>query len=203
LDRLRDYQQLSKHPKIELKKWQGFANYGLGDFQRAEDLLKNYIENNPNDTEALKYLGLARFNLKEYDRAISALNKAININNMDPEIYLYRARYFLIQDKNKDALEQLQVGLTYDSLNTDLLFELGKIYYQEQQFVKSKQYLDKTININSNYWKAYRYLGFIAEQENQLEDALSNYKLYMENTLAEDAEVSQRIEKIQKVLMNK
>ena len=203
LDRLREYQQLSKEPSIELKKWQGFANYGLGDFQRAANLLESYLSNNSNDTEALKYLGFTKFNMKEYDQAITALNKASNTNNMDPEIYLYRARYFLIQGKKKDAFDQLRVGLTYDSLNTDLLFEIGKIYYQEKQIEKSKGYLNRTIEINPNYWRAYRYLGFIAEQENRLEEALSNYKLFMENTLAEDTEVSQRIANIQKALMNK
>jgi tetratricopeptide (TPR) repeat protein len=203
LDRLSDYQQLSQHHSIELKKWQGLANYGLSEYQKAANLLEIYTMTNSYDTEALKYLGLAKFNLKEYDQAISALNKAINFNNMDPEIYLYRARYFLIQNKKGNALEQLQVGLTYDSLNTDLLFELGKFYFQEQKISKSKKYLDKVISINRNYWAAYRYLGFIAEQENKLDEALFNYKLFIDNTLIKDAEVNQRIANIQKILINK
>ena len=203
LDRLRDYQQLSRDPSIELKKWQGMVNYGLNEYQKAADLLQNYIQSDPNDYEALKYLGFAKFNLKEYNEAMSAFNKALSLNDKDPEIYLYRARYFIIRGKRKDALEQLNVGLSFDSLNTDILFGLGEFYFEEQKFEKSKNYLSKTVKINPDYWKAYRYLGFILERENDLEGALKNYKLFIDNTLVEDSEVRQRIEIIKDKVMKK
>lgn len=203
LDRLRDYQLLANPPSPERKKWQGMTYYGMNENQSAADLLQSYLEQYPNDNEALKYLGLAKFKLGEYDQAISALNKAINFNEMDAEIYLFRARYFMIHDKKKDALEQLEVSLKYDSLNTDILFELGKFYYQESKLEKSHHYLRRTVEIKPDYWIAYKYLGFIAESNNNLEEALADYKLFLENTFADDTEVRQRIEKIQKDLLKK
>lgn len=203
LDRLKDYQQLSKNPSIDLKKWQGMTNYRLNEYQRAINLLQNYLQSFPNDIEAMKYFGLAKFNLKEYDEAMSALNKALNMNDRDSEIYLYRARYFVIQEKRDDALDQLDVGLTLDSMNTDILFELGEFYFQEQKLGKSQNYLNKVVKINPNYWEAYRYLGFISERENDLEGALTNYKLFLDNSLIEDSEVRQRIEIIKGKLIKK
>lgn len=197
LDRLRDYQRLAKHPSLEKNKWQGLTYYGLNDNQDAANLLQSYLEENPNDNEALRYFGLAKFKLGDYDQAITALNKASNSEEVDPETYLYRARYFMIQDKKKDALEQLQVGLKQDSLNADILFELGKFYYQEPDLKKSKHYLRRAVEINPSYWDAFKYLGLIAEANNNLEEALADYKLYIKNTLVDDAEVRGRIEKIQ------
>lgn len=203
LDRLRDYQRLANPPSLEQKKWQGLTSYGLNDNENAANLLQSYVSQYPNDNEALKYLGLAKFKLGEYDQAMSAFDKVINSNERDAEIYLYRARYFMIRNKKADALDQLEVSLKYDGLNTDILFELGKFYYEESKPEKSRHYLRRAVEIKPDYWIAYRYLGFIAEANNDLEEALSDYKLFLENTFADDAEVRQRIEKIQKDLPEK
>lgn len=200
LDRLRDYQQLAKPALLEQKKWQGMTYYELNEYQNAADLLQSYLKQHPTDNEALKYFGLAKFKLGEYDQAMSSLNKAINFNQVDAEIYLFRARYFMIYDKKKDALEQLEVGLKYDSLNTDILLELGKFHYQESELEKSEYYLRRAVEIKPDYWIAYRYLGFIAEANNNLEEALRDYKLFLDNTFFDDAEIRQRIEKIQRDL---
>ena len=197
LDRLRDYQSRSENPSIELKKWQGMAHYGLEAYQKAAELLQSYAQKNPYDSEALKYLGMAQFKLGEYNLAISALNKAIVSNKADPEIYLYRARYFMLQDKMDVAQEQLNVGLKQDSLNSDILFELGLFYFNQNKFDSSKYYFNKVTDTDPDYWRAYRYLGFIAEHEKNLEEALANYKLFLENTFEDDAEVSRRISDIQ------
>lgn len=197
LDRLKDYQQSSHNPSIEFKKWRGMTYFGLEEYQKAADLLQNYTQENPNDSEALKYLGMTQFKMGDYNLAISALNKAIVSNKADPEIYLYRARYFMLQDKKDVAQQQLEVGLKQDSLNADITFEFGLFYFKQNKIDSSKYYFNKVIKIKPDYWRAYKYLGFIAEQENNLEEALQNYKLFLENTYAEDAEVSQRIRNIQ------
>jgi tetratricopeptide (TPR) repeat protein len=203
LDGLRDYQQLANPPSIEKKKWQGMTYYGLNENQKAADLLQSYLDQYPNDNEALKYLGLSKFRLGEYDQSISALNKATNINGVDPEIYLFRARYFMIYNKKKDALEQLEVGLKYDSLNADILFELGKFHYQESRLKTGEHYIRRAVKIKPDYWIAYKYLGLIAEANNDLEEALRDYKLFLQNTFVDDPELRQRIEKIQKELPEK
>lgn len=203
LDRLKDYQQLSHNPSIEIKKWRGMTYFGLEEYKKAADLLQGYLQENPNDNEALKYLGMTQFKLGEYNLAISALNKAIVSNKADPEIYLYRARYFMLQDKMDVARQQLEVGLKQDSLYADIIFELGLFYYNQDQFKISQYYFDRVLKIKPDYWQAYKYLGFIAEQENNLEEALLNYKLFLAKTYAEDAEVSQRIRNIQsKIRLN-
>lgn len=203
LDCLIEYQRLNKLTPIELKKWQGLGFLGLEDYKKAANLLKDYIQHYPNDSEALKYFGIAKFKLGEYDKAISALNEASSSNSADPEIYLYRARYFMLHNKEEIAREQLEVALRNDSLNTDILFELGLFHFQQGNIDKSKSYFSKVLEINPSTWKAYRYLGIIAEQEKNLEEALRNYKLFLENTYAEDQEIRERVKAIEKTLLNK
>ncbi len=203
LDRLTEYQRQNNNPSTELKKWQGLSYFGLDEYQRAANLLNSYIQQYSDDSEALKYFGMAKFKLGEYNQAISALNRASSSNTVAPEIYLYRARYFMLHNKKEVAREQLEIALKNDSLNTDILFELGLFSFQQNKLDKSKSYFKKVVEITPDYWKAYRYLGFIAEQENNLEQALTNYKLFLENTYADDPQIRERIKAIEKDLLKK
>lgn len=197
LDRLKEYEQLSPNPEVELRKWQGLTYVGLKEYRKAADLLATYLRVHPNDSEALKYFGMAKFHLGDYNDAISALNKAGSSNVTDPEIYLYRARYFLVRGKKNAAREQLEIALQNDSLNTTILFELGMFHFNENELEKSRSYFRTTIQVDPTHWQAHRCLGIIAEQENNLEEALLHYKLYLENTLTADEDVRRRIERIQ------
>ena len=64
----------------------------------------------------------------------------------------------------------MEVSLKYDSLNTDILFEVGKFHYQESNLAKSRLYLRKAVEIKPDHWTAYKYLGLIAESNNDLEE---------------------------------
>jgi len=186
---------------VELIKWFGITYFGLKSYEKAANLLENYINTVPDDHLALKYLGLIKFELKQYNQALSLLNKALEFYPEDPEVYLYRARYFVVNNKPQAALEQLRLGLGYDSLNTDILFELGLYYYQIEDFKESKYYFLETVDTTPEYWQAYRYLGLIYEHENNLELAYEFYTLYLKNTYVEDKEIQMRLDKIHSQLL--
>ncbi|MCB0292964.1 MAG: hypothetical protein KDH97_22105, partial [Calditrichaeota bacterium] len=114
----------------------------------------------------------------------------------DPEIYLYRARYFLRFDKPEVAREQLNLVLAFDSLNVDILFELGHMLYDRGEYSAGKPYFEKIVQIRPEFWPAYRYLGFLAEREEKYLQAQQYYKIYLDNTFEHDAEVMKRVEAI-------
>jgi tetratricopeptide (TPR) repeat protein len=195
-DHLRGYRKLVKNPDPEYWKWIGLTYYQTGEYKEAVEPLQNYVAEEKYDGMALKYLGIAKFNAGEHHESISYLNSAAELRAFDPEIYLYRARYFLLYDKPDVARYDLNAGLEADSLNRDILFELGVLDYKEEKYEDSKEHLLKLVRIAPQYWSAYRYLGFLAERDEELLLAQEYYQLYLKNTLLEDTEVLRRLENI-------
>lgn len=202
MDQFKRYRRTANKPATELEKWRGMTLFEIGNYSEAAELLEKYLQAVPDDPQAQKYFGFTKFQMKQYDQAISALNRSLKYNPNDAELYLYRARYFLILDKPGAALEQLQLGLKLDSMNTDILYELGLFYYTRSKFQESKRYLHKTIQLAPDYWSAYRLLGFIYEGEKELEQAYQYYTLYLKNSYSEDIEVRKRLQAIEPQIKN-
>ncbi len=190
------YRELETSPKAELWKWAGLARFKTSAYAKAIVNLEKYIEVHKEDAAALKHLGIAKFKSGEYEDAISYLNFAEAYSKDDPEIYLYRSRYFLLADRPEIAKVQLDRALQIDSLNVNTLYELGVLYHQQEEYSKCSAKMSKVIALENEYWPAYRYLGFLAERENDFSKAQEYYKLYLENTIERDEEVRQRFEAV-------
>ena len=196
LDFLRFYKKLKPVPEADYWKWLGLTHYQMGNYQSAIVELTTYLSRKGDDPIVLKFLGFSKFAVQEWDEAISYLNRAVEYLPGDPEIYLYRARYFINMKKPDIAMEQLQVGLTYDSTNAELLYQIAVMYYESEKFEEAKQHLLKIIRWHPQFWNAYRYLGFLAEREANYSRAYEYYKTYIDNTFVNDPEVNDRIKKL-------
>ncbi|MCB9087584.1 MAG: tetratricopeptide repeat protein [Calditrichae bacterium] len=196
IDNLKSYQRMSHPPRTVLWKWLGLCLYQTGEYQKSVEALERYTALIKDDPVALKHLGFAKYALGDYHEAISHLNAAEVYMKRDPEIYLYRARYFLRFDKPEVAREQLNLVLAFDSLNVDILFELGHMLYDRGEYSAGKPYFEKIVQIRPEFWPAYRYLGFLAEREEKYLQAQQYYKIYLDNTFEHDAEVMKRVEAI-------
>ena len=197
-DVLLKYRKAHPQPLPPFYKWYGITLFYLKKYEAAEKQLKKFLSLTGGDFESRKVFGLTEFQLGEYDPAMSSLNQALRFNRNDPEIYLYRAKYFLIRDKKDVAFQQLQHGLSLDSSNTDILFEMGRLQYKEGYLLSAKRYLRRTVALNQSFWQAYRLLGLIAEKEKDWQEALKNYNLYLNNILFEDKEIEDRVAALRK-----
>jgi len=202
INQLKRYKKTTLTPDPVYQKWLGLSYYEVGFYEIAEDLLQNYLSDVAQKDEALKYLGLSRFNQKKYEQAMSSLNDYLEIYSQDAEVYLYRSRYFLIQNKKEIAREQLDLGLKIDSTNVSILFELAVLYFNENVLEKSQKYLQKITTLNPQHWETYKILGLIKERENNLQEALHYYTLYLENTSTKDVEIKRRKDDVSKKLIN-
>ncbi|MCK6619130.1 MAG: tetratricopeptide repeat protein [Calditrichaceae bacterium] len=196
LDNLFAYRKIAPNPNPLVWKWLGLTYFRMKEFLKAIPPLQQYVSAVPGDETALKSLGIAKFKLGEYNDALTYLNFAADVRDDDAEVYLYRARYFLIVEKPEAAGEQLSIALKIDSLNTDILFEAGVLNYSRENFPESKRQLTTLIRLAPEYWPAYRYLGFLAERENDLAQAGRYYQLYLDHTPEPDPEVRTRMDAI-------
>lgn len=196
LDHLFAHRKVAPAPNPQAWKWLGLTYFRMNEYSKAISPLQQYISAVAGDETALKSLGIAKFKLGEYNDALTYLNSAADVRNDDAEVYLYRARYFLMVKKPEAAWEQLSIALKIDSLNKDILYEFGALNYDRENFPESKKLLERLIRQAPQYWPAYRYLGFLAERENDPAQAGRYYQIYLDHTPEPDPAVRSRMEAI-------
>lgn len=196
LDSFRAYLQMVDQPRPEFWKWRGITYFQSNDDLRAIDDLEKYVSAAPADSRALKTLGIAYFRNGQLDKAISRLNQAGGNRKDDPEIFLYRSRYFFALGKPDAGWEQLNVAMGIDSADTGVIFEAALRHYDEERYSKAGELFEKVVRLKNDYWRAYRYLGFLAQRENNFVRAREFYTLYLQHTYEEDPEVSRRLEEV-------
>ena len=165
----------------------------VDDAAEAIDPLERYVQMVAGDAEALKLLGIAKFQEKDYHTAITHLNRAGQLAPRDAEVHLYRSRYFFLFQKPRQGWEELRIALAKDSTNTQVLYSAGVLYYEKDDPVVAQRYLKRLVEARPTYWQAYRYLGFIAEQQADYAAAEHYYRVYLQNILEADPEVQQRL----------
>lgn len=193
LDYLQFYRNAVSDPSPPFWKWQGLALYQTGKYQEAVAALEAYLHKVPADREAVKYLGFAKFENGDHEGAMLCLNDIDPAPGDDEDIYLYRARYFQLNDKPEAALQALFEGLDHDSVSAKILFELGTLYYELGDLNNCRTFLNRVVRLQPDYWLAYRYLGDVAEREDNLFNAHKYYKLYLENTDRDDPQARERM----------
>ena len=197
LSHLKTYSRQTENPATGYWKWLGLAHFQQKNHENAVDALGHYVAAEKEDAVAWKFLGLAQFEIEQYDSSISSFNSAGNIDPQDTDLYVYRSRYFRIFKKDDIALEQLRVGLEYDSTNVNILYELAVYYYDAGDFDEAQTHIDKVIEYDPAFWRAYRYLGFLAEKNENPLLARQYYQRYLDNTYEADNEVQERIKNLQ------
>lgn len=196
MDHLRAYLKATPAPKADYWRWLGKVYYQTKDYKHAITPLQKYTELVKDDPDGHKYLGFALFESGDYDAALSVLNEADRLSRNDPAIYIYRARYFLERDKPDAALQQLTLLEKIEPENQEMLYNLGVLKYKKSAFPESMGYFEKLIRIKPDYWDAYRFMGFLAERDQQYSEAREYYKQYLDNSNEQDSEVLQRFEAI-------
>ncbi len=121
----------------------GLTYLKLEDYTQAETYLLKAKEIDSRDDEVLYNLGLVYANLKEYKKA--QLNFKMSIYWQKPLLdrhYYQLGMLQLEQQKPKKALEQFEKGLTSNSRNSNLLFQIALTsdsYYKDKK-IAMKQY---------------------------------------------------------------
>lgn len=197
LDDLRAYEGAASSPLPAYWKWLGLADYKLKRFTDARQALEKYLSLGGSDALAYKILGLTLFELADYHKAVSYLNSAEQLSGFDPEVVVFRARYFKRFNKESAAWQELEDGLQRDSSSVLLLMEAGIWEYERQNFPAADGYFHKVLQSDETAWLAHRYLGLVAEQEGRPSDAIAHYQRYLQNTYRQDTEITARLKKLQ------
>jgi tetratricopeptide (TPR) repeat protein len=79
-----------------------------GDYQKAEEIYRAYLKQNPNSAEALSNLAVVLARRQKYDEAIAAYQKALKLNPKLTQIYFNLAVAYLGAQKYSEAVPALR-----------------------------------------------------------------------------------------------
>ena len=173
----------------------------LGDYEKAfiydENALKIHQEigNRKSEGIALGNIGVDHFHLGHFEKSVEYYRKALEIhrslkNRRSEGIILEHIGTVFLQQKNYDkAKDYLFKALAIDrdignKENEGLVcIELGDLYFDTKEFQRSDSCYQNALQIGQRFtisgvvWKAYKRLGMLRETQNRFTDALSYYRL--------------------------
>lgn len=123
----------------------------------------------------LANLGLVQTHKGEYKKAIESLSLGLNIAPKSTVILNNRAHTFLLLDNIADATSDIDKSLEIDSIQEWTLQTRGFIYLQAGETQNAKRVFSKLKKEFPNNFSVYAGLAAIAEQEGDLNQAISYY----------------------------
>lgn len=132
------------------------AAFNLGRWEIAQDELVQHLSVNPNDAEALSLLAACCFNRGRVDEAILHAKGGVE---RDPEFahgYYILCMAYVTMARLPKAFASIQRALALDPGNSDYLFALAKVLYEQEKLQMSLEALDLVLSLDANHVPALR-----------------------------------------------
>jgi predicted O-linked N-acetylglucosamine transferase (SPINDLY family) len=151
-------------------------NYNLGNFLKAENLVKRLLARNSKDYQLCNIYGLILLKLHKTEGAISYFQRSIHIKSNFFEAHFNLLKLLYDLKKYDEAILQSKKCLKINSKSTGTLLLLGNLYNKLNQDKKSEKYFHEILKINSADSNAYYSLANLYKKKVDYEKAIDNYK---------------------------
>lgn len=113
------------------------------------------------------YLALARVKIakKDFDGAAADLEKAINLKNDYAPARFLLVQVYDRQGKLADAIKRAEELVSLNVNDVGALFQLGFLYYKNNQFEQARPVFERAIELSPNYSNARYFLGLIYDRD--------------------------------------
>jgi tetratricopeptide (TPR) repeat protein len=156
------------------------------DFQKAIDNYLLSAKANPDNVDVYIKSAKTHEKRREFEESITLLKKALR---RDPRHFVanYRIGLCHIRNDNKnDGLKFLNVALSINPNDGDVLLKLGEIYLRDDDtVVQAKDMIRNVLRINPESPEAHILMGRISEKQENHDIALEHFKKGLQYSLAE------------------
>ena len=193
---------------------QAIASFTRGADERAIDMYNEAIKREPNNPAFMTEIGKlhilrsdayrsllqstdaavkkdAEANVgAELDKAAEALNQAIQAKPDYAPAHYSLGLVYERQGRVKDAITKLEQVLSVDNKNVGVAFQLGILYYRDNQKDKSQNIFEQLVAFDPTYSNARWYLSALYEEKGRYDDAIAQVnevkKLNPDNKLVDE-----------------
>jgi tetratricopeptide (TPR) repeat protein len=131
----------------------GEIYYNEKSYQPAADALDKALEFGFFDKDTVFAtnfkLAAARFSLRDFEKAEDAAEKALTINGSDKDALMLMSAIDIKLDRYDEALKTLIKLQSFDQDNADILYQIGSIYYRQQNAEKYTKSFDQLFTLST------------------------------------------------------
>jgi tetratricopeptide (TPR) repeat protein len=154
---------------------------GIGDNQRAIQLLKQVADRNPN-RRTLTTLAGAYEDLRDFASAVQVLRRALELEPDNLDIKRGLAQDLLYAGKPDNAIQTYNEIVTDDPKDSQSLLHISQIYRQKHDYAKAREALDRALEADPEDLDVrYNQVTLLDEEGNHAE-ALSAMKKLVDST---------------------
>lgn len=159
-----------------------------GDYTHAVPILEATTEKNPVNILGLFHLGSTYLELAKssknpvqqqafLNKAKAAFGRVTDLNNDLVLTYFKLGKIALMQGDIEGAKQAYRNGLQVEPTNASLLFNLARVYDQNNERNEAITYYQKTLEADPNFTFAYNNLALLYEEGRNFAEAEKSYKM--------------------------
>ncbi|XP_062190637.1 suppressor of RPS4-RLD 1-like isoform X2 [Phragmites australis] len=155
-------QAIQSNPSAgEAWKRRGQARAALGEFNEAIEDLTKALEFEPNSPDILHERGIVNFKFKDYNSALEDLSTCVKRDKKNSSAHTYLGLTLSALGEYKHAEDEHLIGIKYDESFLDCWAHLAQLYLDLAYPEKLLNCLEKAIQIDSRFAKAYHLRGIL------------------------------------------
>lgn len=140
-------------PPAEREK--GFELYDKGSYKESAAVLEKVVKAAPTDTEARTFLGLAQVKLGRLKDAEKTLGKSVELNPNQPNARKALAYVFLLRNKLKETLKQMEALKAMQPLDAESFYILGWAHLRLGNNETALENAEQSVKLNPKFANAY------------------------------------------------
>jgi tetratricopeptide (TPR) repeat protein len=164
---------------MDILYYKGSAEEKAGFYEDAIETYTLLIKLDSSNSKAYNYRGFAYGKLNQMDKGLSDYDKAISIDKRNYDHYL--GKYFLLYDAGRmeEAYKVLEEAASIKIQTEEDKFNLAKVHFYMEEYNLAINEFSKAFE--NGFEESYYYLGNIYDKKEDYEEAVINYKKYIES----------------------
>jgi tetratricopeptide (TPR) repeat protein len=146
------------------------------DYEKAAQLLEKFLSIHPHDDRALSFYARVLQQKGDSAKALAVLSKALERNPDAGDVRLTYARLLVDMRRYDEALTQFQMLAEQSPDDADVHYALGLLLLQTNRAEEAKLQFLELLRLGQRTDAARYYLGQIAENADQTDTAIREYK---------------------------
>jgi len=142
--------------------------------QEAEQIYRQVLEVEPNNSDALHLLGVIAYQVKNYDVAVDLISQAIQINDTAPNFYNSLGNALSDQGKLEEALACYRQVLALDPNFAEAYRNLGVVFKNQGLLDEALEHYQRAIDLQPDLVDAHTSLGVVFLEQGLLTKAIES-----------------------------
>jgi tetratricopeptide (TPR) repeat protein len=148
--------------------------------QKAVDDLIRLLEIDTNNLAVQGAVAETLANLEQFDEALKHVDRVITLNPKSPLGYRLRARIRILQDKSKEAGEDLEMALKLDPRDVMSLLMRAQVKTEAEKYEEAKKDVEKALQIMPDLSQAILLRSMISAQAKKFGEAINDLKMLLQ-----------------------